>query len=586
MKHVVPPFDITADLGREETGRLLNWIVGNHLGALVRNDTGMEIGPTAAAFDADAAQMEGFSRLLWGIVPAVAGGFQVAGLDRILNGIANGTDPESPAYWRQPGDMDQRLVEMAAFAFLIRETPALVNDALSQQAQDNLCRFLATIQTVHINPSNWRFFRVLVIDALASLGWPVDQDCLARELDFIDRQYVGDGWYQDGEYAQRFDYYNPLAFHFYGLLYARWHADDDPERARRFVARAQEFALSYRHWFAEDGAAIAYGRSLTYRFASAGFWGLLAGFGHPELSPGVLRGLWSRAMRWWFGQPLWDGEGRFTVGYSYPNLLMSEFYNSAQSPLWALKAFAPLLLPADHPFWTEPAQADAPPAIRNVAATKQINWHAGGVAYLMAPPPRHREVRRSADKYAKFAYSSHHGFCVEALEWLPSGFAGDNILALSRDGQDWRFRDEAEDAALENGELKTVWSPFAGCRVTTLQKPDGDGELRTSIIETDTPLQLVATGHAADLWVAPRSLQQVVEDEEPAGDAPAAVGSMLFSDLRDLDGRMARRVLPSAPNTNLIYPRCAVPALIGSVPVGRTELRTRLTAGRRSPAVI
>jgi len=503
-------------------------------------------------------------------------------VEAIIEGLANGTDPDHPAYWGEAGDMDQRLVEMAALAVFLREQPEFLNRPMPQASRENLFRWLSRIQDARINPSNWRFFRILVIDALASLGWPVDRKALAEELDFIDSQYVGEGWYKDGAEVGRFDYYNPFAFHFYGLLYARWHAVDDPGRSARYIERARTFALSYRHWFAGNGSAIAYGRSMTYRFGAAGFWGLLAEVGHPELSAGKLRGLWSRSMRWWLGQPIFDAEGRLTVGYAYPNLLMSEFYNSAQSPLWALKAFAPLALPADHPFWSTEEEADAPPALHAVAVSRQITWRSNGVAYLIAPPPKHREIRHVADKYAKFAYSSHHGFCVESLDWISSGFAGDNLLAFSRDGITWSFRTEIDEAVLEDGELKTVWSPFPGCRVTTRQRPSDAGELRESTIEADFSLQVLATGHAADLWVPPRSLQQVIESAGPSEERPAAEGFTLFSDLRDLDGRLKRRVLPCAPNTNLVHPHSAVPALLGSIPASRSLMRTYLTAGGRS----
>ena len=171
---------------------------------------------------------------------------------------------------------------------------------------------------------------------------------------------------------------------------------------------------------------------------------------------------------------------------------------------------------------------------------------------------------------------------MESLDWISSGFAGDNLLAFSRDGVTWAFRTEIDEAVLEDGELKAVWSPFPGCRVTTRQRPRDAGELRESTIEADFPLQVLATGHAADLWVAPQSLQQVIESEGSSEERPVAEGLTLFSDLRDLDGRLKRRVLPCAPNTNLVHPHSAVPALLGSIPVGRSLMRTCLTAGRRS----
>ncbi len=576
------PIDPHLPIDRDAAARLLSWIVGNHLGSFTQGNAGLRLGSTVAAYDESAARLEGLSRLLWGVVPALVGGCSVPGVEAIVEGLTNGTDPDHPAYWGEAGDMDQRLVEMAALAVFLREQPDLLNRLMPQASRENLFRWLSRIQDARINPSNWRFFRILVIDSLASVDWPVDGKCLAEELDFIDSQYVGEGWYKDGDKIERFDYYNPFAFHFYGLLYARWHSVDDPERSARYIERARTFALSYRHWFAEDGAAIAYGRSMTYRFGTACFWGLLAEIGHPELSVGKLRGLWSRSMCWWLGQSIFDAEGHLTVGYGYPSLLMSEFYNSSQSPLWALKAFAPLALPADHPFWSTEEEADDPPAIHSVAVSRQTTWRSNGVAYLMAPPPRHREIRHVADKYAKFAYSSHHGFCVESLDWIASGFAGDNMLAFSRNGLVWTFRTDVYEAVLEDGELTTVWSPLPGCRVTTRQRPTDAGELRESTVETDLPLKVLATGHAADLWVPPRSLQQVIDGEGPPENRPAAEGSTLFSDLRDLDGRLKRRLLPSAPNTNLIHPHSAVPALLGSIQAGRSLMRTYLTAGRRS----
>lgn len=60
---------------------------------------------------------------------------------------------------------------------------------------------------------------------------------------------------------------------------------------------------------------------------------------------------------YWMKQPIFDNGGILTVGYTYPNLFMSETYNAPGSPYWALKAFVFLALPDDHPFW----QADEAP---------------------------------------------------------------------------------------------------------------------------------------------------------------------------------------------------------------------------------
>jgi len=88
--------------------------------------------------------------------------------------------------------------------------------------------------------------------------------------------YIADGWYRDGN-IRRIDHYIPFAMHYYGLIYAALAQPGDP-RAERFRERARLFAQDFRHWFADDGGGLAFGRSLTYRYAMAGFWGALAIF--------------------------------------------------------------------------------------------------------------------------------------------------------------------------------------------------------------------------------------------------------------------------------------------------------------------
>ena len=56
----------------------------------------------------------------------------------------------------------------------------------------------------------------------------------------------------------------------------------------------------------------------------------------------------ARHLDYWMKQPIFDNGGILTVGYTYPNLLMSETYNAPGSPYWALRLCI-LDLPDDHP---------------------------------------------------------------------------------------------------------------------------------------------------------------------------------------------------------------------------------------------
>ncbi|MGO8462910.1 DUF2264 domain-containing protein, partial [Rhizobium ruizarguesonis] len=76
--------------------------------------------------------------------------------------------------------------------------------------------------------------------------------------------------------------------------------------------------------FAADWAAIPFGLSLTYRFACAGFWSALA-FADVEALPlGEVKHLCLQHLRWWKDKPIADLDGVLSIGFGYPNLLMSE----------------------------------------------------------------------------------------------------------------------------------------------------------------------------------------------------------------------------------------------------------------------
>ena len=60
------------------------------------------LGHTGAAYEDRTIPMEGFSRVLWGLVPLWAGGGNIDGFSEIYaSGLTAGTDPSSDEYWFQ-----------------------------------------------------------------------------------------------------------------------------------------------------------------------------------------------------------------------------------------------------------------------------------------------------------------------------------------------------------------------------------------------------------------------------------------------------------------------------------------------------
>ena len=115
---------------------------------------------------------------------------------------------------------------------------------------------------------------MLIRVALYQCGDPLAKNELTQELALIDSMYIGDGWYVDGKVTQR-DYYVAFAFHYYGLIYATFMKEEDPEWSERFIERATLFAQDFIYYFDEDGEALPYGRSQIYRFAQGAFSALV-----------------------------------------------------------------------------------------------------------------------------------------------------------------------------------------------------------------------------------------------------------------------------------------------------------------------
>lgn len=220
----------------------------------------LKIGNHMACYGDKTAAMEAFARVLWGLTPFWHGGGSDTDFEKIyLKGIISGTNPESSEYWGNCNDFDQRFVEMASLAYALLLAPEKIWKPMSKKEKENFAGWLYQINDLYVPESNWLFFRVLVNIALKKCGMKYNGEKLLQDLDYIDRLYLGDGWYADGFPSEKIphngqrDYYNPFALHFYGLIYAKIMGD---ERGEKFKERAVEFAGEFIYWFSDSGAVI------------------------------------------------------------------------------------------------------------------------------------------------------------------------------------------------------------------------------------------------------------------------------------------------------------------------------------------
>jgi hypothetical protein len=521
------------------------------------------LGHTAAHYANACADLEGFARPLWGLVPLAVGGGSFPHWARFARGLASGSDPNHAEFWGLPAYRNQRLVEMAAIGFGLALAPSQLWSPLDPGTQDNLAAWLRTINSAETSDNNWHFFRVLVNRGLARVGRGMDAAATERSLRRLDEFYLGEGWYNDGPLprVQR-DYYVPFALHFYGLIYAQLATEDDPTRAAAYRERAARFAHDFVHWFAPDGAALPFGRSLTYRFAQGAFWGALAYADVQALPWGVLKGLLLRHLRWWLRRPIFNGDGTLSIGYAYPNLNMAEDYNAPGSPYWALKAFLPLALPEQHPFWqAEEQPMPTLPTLSPQPHAGMLLCRDGDHVFALSGLQHATWARGGEAKYSRMAYSTAFGVSVPAgPHGLVQG-AFDNGLALSEDGVFFRARSAPLEARVGPDWVYSRWQPWPDVAVETWLLPRLPWHLRVHRIRSARRLLSAEGG-----WALDRTGDDPGQPQGVATDGPGFALARYpagFSGLRDLGGTRSGEVVRTSPNTNLLASRTALPTLHG-----------------------
>ena len=506
------------------------------------------------------AGMEGFSRILWGAGPGI-GLLSEEWVTEIARGITNGTNPEHPEYWGEIHDRDQRMVEMPALALALGYQERLLWQRLSQGAQENLLRWLSQILEYQCADGNWQFFKVIVGTVLADFEYPFNQAEYQAAFQRIEDCYVSGGWYQDSSRGRQ-DYYNPFAFHYYGLIYSRLRPLDP--RGQVYVQRASEFAQDYQHFFAEDGANLPFGRSLTYRFAVSCFWSALIWSGQQPFSLAKMKGILLRNLNWWQEKDLFDGNGLLTIGYTYSQLSMSENYNSSLSSYWLNKLFLLLDLPADHPFW-QVTPADYEQLEDKVMPQMNGLFHhgQGHTVLLNAGQPGPNFHVLTNEKYLKFAYSTYFGFSVGRANQLKEEAAMDSMLGIqrqdtlittSRGGQtvqevgQFLVRNQVEDVVVTSDFVASTWRPTQTTRIRTWLLVCDDWQIRIHRLNLAADYTLYETGFAA-----PCPPEEAVQGQNGAGYSYFS-GARGFTGILDLGKEKLRDAagVYCAPNTSLM----------------------------------
>lgn len=532
----------------------------------------LHLGETGAVYPAAIAQMEAYSRPLWAIVPMLKGNCPAVEplWKQWREGMRNGTNPSHPEYWGEIVDFDQRMVEMAVMGMAMCFVPQRFFFDFSIDDQHNIHAWLSQINRFDMPKNNWLFFRVLVNIGFLVNGLPYDESRLEADLNLIETHYEGDGWYFD--YPDQREYYTFWAFHYYGLIYANVMQERDPVRSRRFRERARTLAPRFSLWFDREGHALPYGRSLCYRFAESSFFAALA-MDEQETEAvdyGVMKHILLSNMREWFKRPIFTRDGILSIGYGYPNLIMGEGYNAPGSPYWAMKVFAVLALPAEHPFWKAQEKPFAPGCERflETHARLLLSRAADGSHVQAFEAGNHGEGHAHDEaKYEKFCYSTAFAFSVPRSATLLVRAAQDSMLAFSEDGKMWHPRYGVDSYELREAYVRFSWRPFRGVVVDTTLYPVGEWHIRVHRIVSDRPMLAAEGSYAICREQGEEALKM-----EAGKDFAVAHASWGISGIQAVFGYERGETLVVEPNTNLLYPRTVIPTLHAEIPAGETVL--------------
>lgn len=363
--------------------------------------------------------LEGFARtfLMAGLRLRGAGGEDPHGIaEWYADGLAAGADPDHPERWPTFDEIGQAKVEAASVAIALHETRPWIWDRLSDRTRTQLVEWLDDLVGATTPDNNWIWFQSVAQTFLRSVGGPFDQAELDRNCERTDAWYRGGGWYSDGG-CTNFDYYSGWAMHFYPLWWCRIGGDspDTTSRVDTYRERLREYLDQYQHLIAPDGSPLFQGRSLTYRFAMlAPLWAGIV-FDASPLSPGRTRRLASGVLRHFVERGAVDDDGLLSIGWGRAFSSIRQGYSGPGSPYWASKGLAGLVLPPDHPVWTdveEPAEIDEHDVSGRFVAPGWLlsGTRSDGIVRIVNHGADHaRPTNKPADDpfYAKIGFSTH-----------------------------------------------------------------------------------------------------------------------------------------------------------------------------------
>ncbi len=311
--------------------------------------------------------LEAFGRTLSGIAPWLAlgpdatpeGRLRAKYIELSTKALAHATDPKSPDFMNFTKG-GQPLVDAAFLSLGLLRAPAQLWKPLDVAQRANVINALKATRKIKPHESNWLLFSALVEAGLWQFTGECEMAPIEKALAKHEEWYLGDGTYGDGP-DYHWDYYN--SFVIQPALVAVLEvckAKNSPLASQLPVvlARAKRYAEVQERMISPEGTFPIIGRSSAYRFGAFQTLSLVA-LRHElpkNVEPAAVRcGLRAVVHRMTEAPATFDDKGWLRVGLTGYQPAVREGYISTGSLYLCLTGLLHLGLPANDPFWTEPA---------------------------------------------------------------------------------------------------------------------------------------------------------------------------------------------------------------------------------------
>lgn len=334
-----------------------------------QKDFPLELSPTWDGRDTKVAYLETFARLMAGISPWLAlpddgtpEGKQRKQLHEwAIQAYKNAVDPNSPDKITWLTNTSQPLCDASYLVESFMRAPEATWGQLDEVTKKRYIEGLKSLRTIRPAYNNWLLFRAMVEVFFMSIGEDVDEYALSVGLQKMSEWYLSDGWYSDGpEYAM--DYYNSYVMHpmmVEVVEMCKKHKFSTPISLDLAVKRMNRFNTILERFVSPEGAYPAVGRSVIYRMGAFQTLAMSAWkYGLPkDLTNGSVRSALTCVMKRMFAvDGNFDDKGYLRLGFAGHQPNLANYYSDNGSLYMTSLVFMPLGLPADHPFWTAPAE--------------------------------------------------------------------------------------------------------------------------------------------------------------------------------------------------------------------------------------